>query len=119
MVHSLIGGLLSLLVVRLHAFLESFRQLVIVSLQLVMELDQVDNRFKVFHEVLIVDPAVTIKISNQVQRQGLLLRQTYRCQLLEACLVLVPLKETVPIDINRSERCEDFTFLMYWHLHIG
>lgn len=84
-----------------------------------MELDQVDNCFEVFHEVLIVDPAVTIQISNQIQRQSLLLRQTYHRQLLEASLVLVPLKETVPVDIDCSESCEDFTLLIYWHLHIG
>lgn len=74
-----------------ETFLEALGQFVVVRLQLVMELDEEHTLLEVLHEFLVVDSAITVNISEQVQSKRLLLRQVQFFERLEALLVLLPL----------------------------
>jgi hypothetical protein len=82
---------LLLLFLRGHLFLQTLGQLVVVSLKLVVELDQVHEVFEVLHEFLVIDAAVAINVSHHVKSECLLLGQVEFSELFEALLVFLPL----------------------------
>lgn len=90
-----------------------------MGLQLVVELNQVDDVLKVLHEFLVIDAAVTVDISHNIEGQGLFPSEVELSELLEALLELTPFKEAVVVNITLSEGSEHISFLNCGHLHVA
>lgn len=107
-----------LFLVCVHALLQTLGQLVVVSLQLVVELNQIQNLLEVLHEFLVVDLSVVVDIGQQVKGQGLLVGQLKICQFFERLLEVEPLQVLVVVDVALSECREDCALLVCGHLHV-
>lgn len=66
------------------------------------------------HKLLVVDSAVPIDVSKQVQGQGLFFSQLQIYKLLKALLVLVPLQEAIAVDVESSECCKNRAVFVNW-----